>query len=656
MSATAEPANRQLAELIATPFERLPPERVVRAFEVDYGHVRTPEGGDLFVTHFGWPWLSTLLPGAWYANRRYVEEGERLPGATGHVYRLATVLASGRRVGFVVKFSRVAQDVSIMVQTSFPDDVPPETLEAARFNSPLEELGLVMELRRGVFGPRLVRIRTQYPLAIYVPPEECKPWELGRSTSTFHTHSRLLAEDQESAVKAIELDIKRMYVLLYGWIEGRDAEQMFESGEITEEEFRDLTPRVIEDLRCRGFRVLDNKPKHFILRRRGNGSMLRDRDGRLAYGLVDFELLQRTEEHHKRFKATQSERYSSLQLPRGESATASPPSRLRLVTVFGINYVFGTAPDGGRLWVVGRNPALFDYFVPDRWRRTTRAKLSSHKEVYRTRTRDNVLLVYRRSRVGTRPRVDPLLESGQRIREHGINSPFEECAIAERLRQMGIPTTFPRAIHRTGHHSTRSVFLRDDRRFHDHAGILTPEETPQPILAPDYDYYTLWDCFRGIEPRESAEGPAETLIDLAGAREKGLLVGPAAADLLETSQSRLRALGFPGERLEENEFVVTVSEHGDLRRDSRGEIEVSLGLDALTALEFGCLSEIEYRALIRQLDTRLRAVDCEMLNLGGQHLLLSLTTDGRFREDEHGQIAVTLCNFEFIRGLYRPIR
>lgn len=656
MTATPEPTDRELAHLIATPFERLPPEHVVRAFDVDYGYLRTPEPGELFVTRYGWPWLSHLLPAAWYTNRRYVTEGERLPGATGQVYHLTTTLTSGRRLGFVVKFSRVAQDVSIVVEAGFPDEVAPETLASARFNSPLEEFGLLMELRRGVYGPRGGRIRTQYPLAIYVPSEECEAWELGRSTSTFHTHSRLLAEDQEHAVKAIELDIKRMYVLVYGWIEGRDAEQTFLSGEITESEFRTLTPRVVDDLRRLGFRVLDNKPKHFILREQGDGSMLRDRDGRLVYGLVDFELLQRTRQHQSRFNAAKSERYSSLQLGSHEPAEASPPSRHKLVTVFGITYVFGTVPDGGRLWVVGRNPALFDYFLPDRWRRTPRAMLSSHEEVYRTRTRDDVMVVYRRSRVGTRPRMDPLLEQGQRIREHGINSPFEEVAIAERLRQTGIPTTVPRAIYRTGHRSTRRVHLRDDRRFRDHAGTLTPEEAPEPILAPDYDYYTLWDCFRGIEPRGDPGGPVETLIDLVRAREKGLLTMPAVEALLETSQSRLLALGFTGERLEENEFVVTISAGGGLRRDSRGEIEVNMGLDALTALEFGRLSESEYRALIRHFDARLRAVDCEMLNLGGQHLLLSLNTDGQFREDENGQVVVTLCNFEFIRGLYRPIR
>jgi hypothetical protein len=53
---------------------------------------------------------------------------------------------------------------------------------------------------------------------------------------------------------------------------------------------------------------------------------------------------------------------------------------------------------------------------------------------------------------------------------------------------------------------------------------------------------------------------------------------------------------------------------------------------------------------------RLRAIDCEGLDPGGSHLLLSMGPDGRFDVDEHGQTRVTLCNFELIRGLYRPIR
>ena len=48
---------------------------------------------------------------------------------------------------------------------------------------------------------------------------------------------------------------RRVYVLLYGWIRGRDAQQTFEAGEIAEPEFHALTPRVMEDLRRRGFSV-----------------------------------------------------------------------------------------------------------------------------------------------------------------------------------------------------------------------------------------------------------------------------------------------------------------------------------------------------------------------------------------------------------------
>ena len=248
-------------------------------------------------------------------------------------------------------------------------------------------------------------------------------------------------------------------------------------------------------------------------------------------------------------------------------------------------------------------------------------------------------------RIGTGVvRSSTLLESGQRIREHGINSPFEEVAIAERLRQMGIRTTIPRAIYRTGHPSTRSVFLRDDRRFRDHAALQTPEDPPQPVLAPGYDYYTLWDCFRGIAPRGAGGMPSGTLIDLAHARDRALLTGPVSEVLLENARARLRTLGFTGERLEEDEFVATLSDGGSLRRDLQGEIELGLGLDAFTALEFGRPSEGEYRGLIRDLDGRLRAVDCEMLNLGGQHLLLSLGTDGRFREDEIVGELADLCS------------
>ncbi len=638
-------------------FDDLPPELIVRAFGVDYGHVCPPAAGDLYVTRYGWPWVAHLLPENWYADERYARSGQRLPGATGSVYRVQTRPVNGRSIDIVVKFSRVAQDVTVVVPTTFPDDIPPEVIANARFNSPMEEFGLVMELRRGAFGPRNMRVLTQRPLAIYAPPEEFALWQLGRNQTSFYIHGQQLADDQEHAVKAIELDIRRIYVLLYGWIKGNDAEEAFQLGDIDARDFEALTPRVVGELRAKGFRVLDNKPKHFILRnRRRDGRPLR-RHGQLVYGLVDFEFLQRTPEHQRSFKSAQQNRYWHLQRQRMHPARAPMPSHLRHVTVFGTPYVFGTGPDGGRLWVVGHDPELFDYFLPDRWRRTPRVKLSSANEVYRTRTRDSIHVVYRRSRVGARPFVDPLTGWGRQIREHGYNSPFEEFAIAERLRQMGIPTTYARAIYRTGHPSTKAGYLRDERRFADHADLVTPGPQPEPLLSPQHDYYTIWDCYRGADPEREVEGlEGPPALDLSHARALARVSSEEAADVVETTCERLRAAGCSGDGIGSDDLMVFPDQGAGLRRDDRGRVEVALCIDALTAYEYGLLDDVAYRAVLEHLDARLHAVDCEKLNVSGGDLLLSMNPDGRFALDAHGQLLATLCNFELIRGLYRPIR
>lgn len=639
------------------PFDELPPDLLVRAFGVDYAHVCLPAEGDLYVTRYGWPFAAHLMPANWYKNDWYARRGQRLPGATGSVYRVQTRPVDGRSVDLVVKFSRVAQYVAVVVPTTFPDDIPPEVIASARFNSPMEEFGLVMELRRGAFGPRDVRVLTQRPLAIYAPPEEFPLWQLGRDEQSFYAHGRHLADDQEHAIKAIELDIRRIYVLLYGWIKGKDAEEAFGAGDIDGRDFEALTPRVVGELRAKGFRVLDNKPKHFIVRtRRAGGTPLR-RHGQLVYGLVDFEFLQRTHEHQRAFKSAQHDRYWHLQRCRWQPAAGPMPSHLRRVTIFGIPYVFGAGPDGGKLWVVGHDPELFDYFMPDRWRRTARIKLSPTNEVYRTRTRDNIHVVYRRSRVGTRPYVDPLTGWGRRIREHGYNSPFEEVAIAERLRQMGIASAYPRAIYRTGHPSTKAGYLCDQRRFADHAEVLTPGPSPEPVLSPGYDYYTIWGCYRGADPEQPADGiDGPSAIDLRRACEAELVTSEQVSEVVETTRRRLRACGFGAEGIDSDELIVFPRPGGGLRRDDRGRIDVTLCTDALTAYEYGLLDDAAYRAVIEHLDAKLRAVDCEKLNVSGSDLLLSMNPDGRFVLDGYGEMLATLCNFELIRGLYRPIR
>lgn len=637
-------------------FPGVAPEQLVRAFGVDYAHLRPPDGGDLYVTRYGWPHVSGLLPSRWYSGQRYAEQGVKLPGSSGHVYKVRTEREDGRAVEIVVKFSRVAQDVPVVLDRTLSEDLSPTLFAEARFNSPLEEFGLVEELRRGALGPDGTRLRAQQPLAIYVPSEAFEEWELGRSTSSFFTHRLMLAEDQDQAVKAIELDIRRIYVLLYGWLGGRDAQDCFESGDLDEAEFLSLAPRSTRDMAERGFRVLDSKPRHIILRdrRHGRTGLLR-RGGRLVYGLVDFELLQRTPEHQQRFRAERQKEYWTLQSGPPEGGAAEAPSALRPVTISGVDFIFGTAPDGGKLWVVGREPRLFDYFLPDRWRRTRRVKLSATDEVYRTRTRDNVDVVYRRSRIGLRPREDPLTTRGQRIREAGYNSPFEEVAIAERLREMGIDTTCPRAIYRTEHESIKARHLRDTRRETAYAALQTSEDPPAPVLCADYDYYTIWDTYRGAgAPAGTGSPDGRGVIGLERAREDGLLSREEAADVLRDCRVRLGHTGLPAESIAEDEFGLALDAAGAPRRPD-GVLEVLLTLDALSAYDYGLIRRQDYLALIRRMDERLRAADFEKLDPNGRHLLLTLDPDGHLRNDPSGDLHAALCNFALVRSLYRPI-
>lgn len=281
------------------PFDQIPPYLKLRIFGVDYVCLDLPDSGQLFVTRHGWPFLDHLMPQRWFQDRRYARQGRRLPGSTGDVFMTPSWTDEGRRADLVVKFCRFAQDVPLHVSSTFPPGVPREVIDSARFNSPFEEFGLLMDLRRGRFGPTGLRIRTKHPLAIFCPKEEYQLWQLGRSPARFQSHQHALLRDQCEAggVNSVELDIKRNYIMLFGWVDGQNAEEFFDQGLLAEDEMHELSRRVTEELRLKGFYVLDNKPKHFILRQqRGRGALLR-RHGQLVYLLVDFELLLRTEEY-----------------------------------------------------------------------------------------------------------------------------------------------------------------------------------------------------------------------------------------------------------------------------------------------------------------------------------------------------------------------
>lgn len=618
----------------------------LKVFGVQYTHLRTSCGGDLWLTDYGLPLLEYLRPAQWYADRHYVEHGERLSGSTGTVYRVQPKNADGR-CEIVAKFSRVGQEVPLVIDPDFPDDLKEIDIAGARFNSPWEEFGLVMELRRGGYGATDLKLRTQRPLGIFAPSQEFELWRLGRSNSRFSPHLHSLKRDQARYPLAVELDIRRDYLVLYGWIDGMDAVLALKKGLIKEQELMQFTSDVVGELRSKGFRVLDNKPDHFIVRTDPRTGQLTRRHGKLVYALVDFELLQRTATGQQIYRDQQREHYFKALTGRvksSEDVTGAMP-----MNIMGVDYIYGRAPNGGMVWAVGDNPDLLGYFQPDRWRRTPRIKLSLGGEIYRTRTRDDIHIVYRMSRVGQRPNADPFYGHGKRVREFGYNSPFEEVAAAEKLRSLGIPTVHPRAIYRTGHFTSRAKHLHDPSRQLSHAQWRTPDEQHEPILSEHHDFYTIWGQWRGIDPLWMIRPRGRWgFIDADRALTSGLLSEREVHKSLNGSRRQLILAGCDETLLDDHQFLFMFDNEGKLQRDRDGNYEVALAFDALTSLNYGLISEDTYCYLIETMARRLKLAGVEALNLTGSHLLLSFDTNGNLRINDQGERETALCSFDLI--------
>jgi len=275
------------------PFGSVPPDYHIRAFGVDYIRLPDAEGGFLYVTRWGWHRLAHLKPGNWFADRRFAREGSRLTGSTGTVYQFSSRPAGRMPISLLVKVSRLAEDVPGQLSTEAESaaDRPD-----ARFNSPFEEVGLVEDLRRGRWGPPDLHVRTKRPLAIYCSPRDLPAWQLGRKPFGFESLWEQLDQNQGQEPEGLRVHLlrNRQYFMLYAWVPGIDAQQAMEEGLLTEAEVAALTHRANRELALKGFRILDNKPKHFILRKEPQGGLLRHH-GDLIYVQIDFELMERTE-------------------------------------------------------------------------------------------------------------------------------------------------------------------------------------------------------------------------------------------------------------------------------------------------------------------------------------------------------------------------
>lgn len=264
-----------------------PPFEAVRAsnkrcvFGVDYAHFRGHQNGDLFVTRWGWPILESLFPKNWFVGEPFTKTGRVLAGSTGAVFRVEIPHPARGQVAVVVKFSRVAQEMRLPLTGSAPG------CEPAAFLSPFEEFGRLSKLK----SVARLTLPTKAPLAIYSPPTRYLSSQLHRLPELCQQHSQRLEADQAGQAAPVRYDWERLYILLYRWMDGLQAEEAVERGWLTESAARKLCEEVGQQLEKWGWRVLDHRPRHLILRPCPQTGRLRQRRGRPLCGMVDYELL-----------------------------------------------------------------------------------------------------------------------------------------------------------------------------------------------------------------------------------------------------------------------------------------------------------------------------------------------------------------------------
>lgn len=536
----------------------LPPGAlVVQVLGRDYVHTVTEEGGDLYLTPAGFRYAKHLQPANWFEPEWFHVHRERLVG-TGLTYAVPTRPVDGESLGLVVKYSRVGEKVPI--ETELIED-----LLCCEFNGPFEEFALADELRQGRKGDLDPCFHVQTPLAIYVPPDEAQPSQTGRFEWRI---ARKVAQHP-----GIALDILRQYIMVYGWLPGLDAWEAHTEGYVTEQEVRALNRRAMDEMVARGFTMLDMKPAHVIVEVESAESLVGSEEG-TRYGIIDFELLERTPERWQELERERREAYRrrrrALLLDDDLDAAPPLPAHIEATRIFGVDYLVGHAEStGGLLWVVGQDPGLLDYYLPERWRTTPQIRLRDVHETFVTTSKDGIPVVWKVSRVGEQPEAAAFSARGFRVLAEGINSPFEEVAAAWWMHRRGLPVALPRAIYRTGHQSHLDESIFDSSRYRSHARLRTPDG--DPILEMHLNYITIWDYWNGTDPASEDDEAAEfRTVDLAQAAERGLLDVSEVNDLVAAFRERLEHEGVDVYRLDPEHLLLSLEPDDAPRRDENG--------------------------------------------------------------------------------------
>jgi len=368
----------------------------------------------------------------------------------------------------------------------------------------------------------------------------------------------------------------RLYAVVYEWIKGMDASEAVNRRLLRQQEMTELTLQARDELLRRGFYVFDSKPQHIIVRAGQNNSLLKKRNGQPLYALIDYELLRHTGDYQEKLLRQKRTRYLKKQKDRFQHSSEKFPPHLHLTEYFNVQYVYGAAETTrGSLWVVGKDPELFDYFLPERWEFSPRIRLSIESEIYYTISKDSIHLVWKVSRAGARPNYDPFNEQEKKILDYGYNSPFEEISMALYLSSRGIPTIYPRAVYMTGHKVDVAAHIFDKSRYDTHRSFLTSDGFP--ILRTDRDYILIWGYWNGPDEKLAArDGDYYEGINVRRAYTEGIISKDEYIRILSLTREKLLQVGVEDLNLRGSHLLISRDQNGNIVCGPDGEPEVRI--------------------------------------------------------------------------------
>ena len=533
---------------------------ILKILDVDYAHVTLDSGDDLYVTTAGLSSFQTLMPENYWPDQDWFKANSQKLDGTSAVYKIKTKPVENNSKDIVLKWNRMGQDI--------PGAELNDDLLNANFNSPFEEYSLIQELAMAMANTA-EGIPIQKPLAIYVPFQQKEFWATGRKKdlmmSIIDTH------------KEITLDMNRSYAMIFEWIEGLDLAQACAQGFLDKPTASRLTRDAEQKLKEQGYVVWDRKPHHLIVNPDANGQLKKNEQETIPYSMIDFELLERTPQHKEIRKIAKRLDYHKRQK---ERFSVSVPNdyhpHLHHVNILGVDYIYGHAESTkGRLWVVGKDPYLFDYFLPERWSQVPKTKISVYADMYHVITKDEIHLVWKLSKVGQQPDMDPFKEDEQKILAFGYNSPFEEVSLAIELANKNVQSIYPRAIYMVDSQHEISSYLTDDSRFKTHLNFRTFDN--QPLLEKNRDYIIIWGYWNGPDEKlADKDGDYYEGKDILRAYRENIINKEDYVFLMNLTRKKLLDAGIEDLNLRGNHILISIDKNGKIVEDVQHQPEIRL--------------------------------------------------------------------------------